>query len=119
VLTGDLLLETGVMAGVSVVEGGPEDGDRAPAFTHGGLVRCLVDACGEAREDDEAPTYELGGDLGGKRAAFVGSAARAHNSDAWAVEEADVSGRVEGAPSWERDGRAGDVLAGRGERDGH
>jgi protein gp37 len=106
VLNRDSLLEAGVMARVRLVEGSAEHGDGAPAFAHGGFVGGLVDARGEAREDHEAAAYELGGGFGCEGSAFVGSPARAYDGDARAVEEAHVSGRVDGAPAGERDGGA-------------
>jgi hypothetical protein len=98
----DSLLKAGVMAGIGLVEGGPKDGDRAPTFEHGGLVSRLVDSCGEAREDYKTAAHELRGHCGGERSAFVRGAARAHDSDARAVEEARVAGNVHGAPAGER-----------------
>jgi protein gp37 len=109
-LNRDSLLEAGVMTGVGLVEGGAEDGDGAPAFAHGGFVGGPVDARGEARENHEAAAYELRGRFRSECPAFVGSASRAHDGDARAVEEADVSGRVEGAPAGEGDGGAKDML---------
>jgi hypothetical protein len=97
----DSLLKAGVMAGIGLVEGGPKDGDRAPTFEHGGLVSRLVDSCREARKDHKTAAHELRGHRGGQRSALVGSAARAHDRDARAVEEARVPGEVHGAPAGE------------------
>jgi protein gp37 len=107
-LNRDSLLEAGVMTGVGLVEGGAEHGDGATTLTHRGFVGGLVDPCGETRENDDAATYELRGGFGCECPALVGSAAGAHDGDAWAVEEADVSGRVDGAPAREGDGGAND-----------
>jgi protein gp37 len=104
----DSLLETGVMTRVGLVERRAEDGDRAAAFTHGGLVGGLVDASGETREDHEASADELAGSFGCEGSTFVGGAAGTDDGDARAIEEAHVSGCVDGAPAREGDGGAKD-----------
>jgi hypothetical protein len=99
----DSLLKAGVMARIGLVEGGPEDGDGASSFAHGGFVSRLVDSGGEAREDHETMAHKLRGHRGGERSPFVRGAARADDRDARAVEEARVAGDVHGAPAGERD----------------
>jgi hypothetical protein len=90
-LSRDLLLKAGVMARIGLVEGGPDDGNRAPSFEHRRFVSCGVDAGCETREDHETAAHELAGHLGGKGAPFMRSTARTDHRDARTCEEACVA----------------------------
>jgi protein gp37 len=114
VVTGDLVLEGRVMAGVGLVERRADDRDRAPVLADGGLVSGGVDAGGEARDDHDATANELACDLGSQGTACVGRATRTHDGDPGTVEQANVAGHVNPAHARERHG----LGHGRSQREG-